>query len=84
MARDVSAEIATLEILDRLAPTPLAEKTLARELDIAIDRQLTLNEFNAILRSLEERRMIKRSYNRMDLPIATITETGRAVVIIRS
>jgi len=80
MPRDISAETAILEILHRLFPTPLKVSTLARELDIAIDRQLTRDELQDVLGSLAERKLIRRSDNAMNLPICSITETGRAVL----
>jgi len=80
MPRDILAETAILKILNRLSPTPLTDSTLASELDIAVDRQLTRAEFQELLQSLNDRKFIKRSDNRMGLPICWITETGRAVL----
>lgn len=80
MARDISLEITILDILDRLAPVPLLERTLLRETEIALDRLLVTADFDASLRSLHERKLINRGDSRMGLPQCWITDAGRAAM----
>lgn len=81
MARDINTEVAALEILNRLYPTPLKELTLSREIEIAIDRQLTRDDYQDVLRTLSDRKLIARGEDRIGLPIVWITDTGRAALI---
>lgn len=80
MARDISLEKTVLEILDRLSPVPLLERTLLRETEIAADRMLVTTDFQDALRSLHERKLINRGDSRMGLPQAWITDAGRAAL----
>lgn len=80
MARDISLERTILEILDRLAPVPLLERTLLREAEIAADRLLVTADFQDALRSLHERRLVNRGESALGLPIVWITEAGRAAL----
>ena len=78
--RDVSLEMSILKILDRLAPVPLREKTLAAEATIAVDRELDTEEFGDALRSLKERNLVRLGKSMLDVEQVWITEAGRAAL----
>jgi len=78
--RDVSLELAILKILDRLAPTPMRERTLAAEASIATDRELTTVEFADAINSLQDRTMLRKGQSVLGLQQIWITEAGRAAL----
>jgi len=78
--RDESLELAILKILDRLAPTPMREKTLAAEAGIAVDRNLDTEEFGDAVRSLEERSLVRQGKSAINIAQVWITDAGRAAL----
>lgn len=66
-----------LKVLARVGDVYLREATLAAEVEIAIDRQLTDAEFADELRFLRERELIERDATLMGEPTWHITGKGK-------
>lgn len=65
-----------LRILNRLDRVALRETTLASEVEIAIDRPLTTQEFTDELLFLAQRDLIQRDRDSFDETLWSITQKG--------
>lgn len=65
-----------LTILNRLDRVALRETTLASEVEIAIDRPLTTQEFTDELLFLAQRDLIQRDRDSFDETLWSITQKG--------
>ena len=80
MPRDALLERSILDILDRLSPTPLQERTLLREAEIATDRLIVTTDFQDSLKQLQDRKLIDRGQSALGYDQCWITDTGKAAL----
>lgn len=66
-----------LKVLNRVSDVYLKEDTLAAEVEIAIDRTVSVNEFMDELNYLAEKELIEKDVTLLDEPMWHITGKGR-------
>lgn len=69
-----------LKILSRVGEVYLKEDTLAAEVEIAIDRTVSVNEFTDELNYLAEKELIEKDVTLLDEPMWHITGKGKLAV----
>lgn len=80
---DIGMQKNMLAILERLDGIAVRESVFAAEVEIAVKRPITTDEFNREMKELLGMRLVKRSYDQFGEALYEITGAGRDALMGR-